>query len=138
MEILILLMVFPVISGIIARYYLKHTYTLKEMGLSIAISLIAISVVFFGSKYQQMMDVEILNGEITGKSRDHGTYLESYSCNCRTVSHGSGNNRYTTTQCDTCYRRHYTVTWSATSTVGTITFDHKDSTSTTVYLSPDP
>lgn len=71
-----------------------------------------------------------VTGQITGKERDHGTYLRSYSCNCRT----SGKS----TTCSTCYERHYTVTWTAESTVGSFTLDHRDSTWRSVYDTPDP
>lgn len=138
MEILILFMIFPVAAGLFARYYLKHTYTWQEFACSLAISLVLMCAVYFTGLYSEMVDTEILNGEIVSKTRDHGTYMESYSCRCRTVTRGTGNNRYTTTTCDTCYRKHYTVKWFADSTVGRIDFGSKDSLSSSVYASPDP
>lgn len=138
MEMFIVFLLVPVVGGLIAKYYWHETFTWQEFGGSILITAVAISAVYFSSLHFQTMDQEIINGEITGKSRDHATYLEAYSCNCRTITHRSGDSTYTTQSCDTCYRRHYTVTWSASSTVGKIVFDHLDSTSSGVYSSPDP
>lgn len=138
MELLIGFLIIPVIAGLFARYYLKSTYTWAEFGISVAVTGAICALVFVLGMYNTMMDTEILNGEIVSKERVHGTYEESYQCNCRTVTHGSGDSEYTTTECQTCWRTHYTVTWSAQSTVGQIRFDHKDSTSRSVYNSPDP
>jgi hypothetical protein len=71
---------------------------------------------------------------VTEKVREHGSYIESYQCNCRTVR--SGNT--TTTHCDTCYRTHYTVDWYLKSTIGNIQIDYADRTSRSVYSLPNP
>lgn len=138
MEILILFMILPVVAGLFARYYLKDTYSWQEFGLSVAITSVIVSVVYFGGLYINMADTEILNGEITSKERVHDSYVRTYSCNCRTVRSGSGSSAISTTVCDTCYEDRYTVTWFANSTVGRIQFDHKDSSSRSVYRTPDP
>jgi hypothetical protein len=134
MEMLLIFLIPAVVAGLFAKYFLHETYTWQEFACSVAITGVIVSVVYFGGLYRNMMDTEILNGEITAKERIHDTYIETYSCNCRSVKSGD---TYIT-QCDTCQRRHYTVTWLAESTVGRIQFDHKDSTSRSVYNSPDP
>jgi hypothetical protein len=93
---------------------------------------------FYGSSAAATADTEIWNGQVTGKDREHGTYEQPYSCNCRTVTTGSGNNQTSTTVCDTCYETHYTVKWTCNSTIGGFTIDSKDSTSSSVYRSADP
>ncbi len=108
------------------------------MCLQIVVVVLAVTAVWQIGKYAQTADTEIWNGSVVSKARDHGQYVESYSCNCRTVTSGSGSNRTSTTECDTCYRDHYTVRWSAKTTVGTVTFDYRDWTSRLVYLLPDP
>lgn len=76
-------------------------------------------------------DTEIWNGKITGKDRVHGSYVRSYSCNCTTDSKNN-------TTCQTCYENHYTVNWSAASTIGGFSIDGADWTSSGVYALPDP
>ena len=83
-------------------------------------------------------DIEIWNGQVQSKHRVHGTYEQSYSCNCRSVSSGSGKDATTTTVCDTCYETHYTVRWDCQTTIGEYEIQKLDSTRTSVYASPDP
>jgi hypothetical protein len=94
--------------------------------------------VFYGSKGVATADTEIWNGMITAKARDHGSYQKPYDCNCRTVTSGSGKNQTTTRVCDTCYEDHYTVNWNCKSTIGSFTIDSADSTSRSVYNTPNP
>lgn len=128
---LIFLLFAPIILPFLGKAVFGREFTWLEVGMTVVVCGLVVSGVWYAGKFSKMADVEILNGEITGKQRDHGTYLESYECNCSTDSKG---NRH----CSTCYRRHYTVDWYATSTVGTINFDHEDSTSMLVYAMPDP
>jgi hypothetical protein len=103
------------------------------------ISAVILSTTFFISRNSQMHDVEIINGRITGKERLHDTYLESYSCNCRTVTRRNSNGTTSSHQeCDTCYRRHYTVDWNAKSTIGSFDIKKLDWTDEDVYRQPDP
>lgn len=82
----------------------------------------------------QTADTEIVNGQVTSKTRDHGTYEESYECNCRTIEVGDTKR----TTCDTCHRTHYTVKWACQTTIGEFRIESLDSTSNLVYLTPDP
>jgi hypothetical protein len=95
-------------------------------------------LVFLASYGSAVHDTEIWNGQVTGKQRVHGHYLRSYSCNCRQVCSGSGNNRSCSTVCDTCYEDRYTVDWSCNTTIGKFTIEHYDRSSRSVYMSPDP
>lgn len=85
-----------------------------------------------------MSETEIINGEITAKKRVHGSYIESYSCNCVTTCRPSGKTTSCSTHCQTCFRTHYTVDWFAESTIGRINLDRNDWTSPAVYALPDP
>lgn len=114
----------------------KRSLAFAAVGLVIS-SLILTSAFYIG-KGAKTSDTEIWNGEITGKTRTHGSYVESYDCNCRTVTSGSGKNATTRTQCSTCYRDHFTVKWVCQSNIGSFTIDYKDWTSRAVYLLPDP
>lgn len=133
-------LILPVVIG------LTLWYTLREdrkdswiLGASnTAVGMVIIIASFAISSGLATSDTEILNGQITSKARVHGTYEESYQCNCRTVYSGSGKDRTSHTECDTCYRTHYTVKWGCESTVGPYQIDAKDSTSSFVYNTPDP
>lgn len=109
----------------------------QKIGFSIGgllISALILIVVFFLGVQSQTSDVEILNGQITGKTRVHDSYQRSYSCNCTTT--GTGSNARTS--CQTCYEDRYTVTWDAQSTVGSFRIDSEDSGSRRVYNKPNP
>lgn len=138
MEGLLILLLFPLAWPFLAKRIWNTTINWQEMVLQIFIVTIITTGVWQAGKYGQTEDTEIWNGQITAKSRDHGQYTESYDCNCHTTCSGSGNNRSCSEECDTCYREHYTVTWAAKSTIGSITFEHLDRTSTSVYATPDP
>lgn len=138
MEILLLLLIIPVVWPVIAKHIWDRDINYQEMALQIGIVSMAVVAMFLIANNSQTHDTEIWNGQVVNKTRDHGQWTESYQCNCRTVTRGSGNNRYTTTVCSTCYRKHYTVTWKAHTTVGKVTIEHLDRTSRSVYKSPDP
>lgn len=82
-------------------------------------------------KVGKTLDIEIWNGQVTGKERVHDHYERSYDCNCTTDEDG-----YET--CMTCYEDRFTVTWRGYTTVGNFTFQHLDRGSRLVYQSPDP
>jgi hypothetical protein len=127
---LVWLLLFPMVWPFIAFMWLRDTICWKEMMLNILIIVIAVSGVWYAGKYHDMSDIEVWNGQITKKNRDHGSYVVTYPCNCRTV------NKSTT--CSVCTQTHYTVDWTADSTAGRIKLDHADWTTSAVYLLPDP
>lgn len=131
-------LIFPITAAVWSLFYLKHKYTLREFAIQIAAQAIIIAVVLAVGSWSQVTDTEIWNGYVISKSRDHGYYKRSYSCNCQQTCSGSGDNRSCSETCDTCYEDRYTVTWSAKTTVADITFDHLDSGSRSVYQKPDP
>lgn len=99
-------------------------------------------------------DVEIWNGVVTAKTRNHGTYDESYNCNCKTKTRrvpysdtvGSGKNARSVTkyrtesyeECDTCYRKWYTVKWNCSTTVGDFSLGKRESQSSSIYEITNP
>lgn len=130
MEFLAILCI-PVIICWISKVVWARDITWGELGASVFISALITAAVLAMGMYSATSDVEVLSGQVTGKTRTEGTYLESYSCHCRRDS--KGNNH-----CQTCHRRHYTVHWDAQSTLGEFGIKSLDSTSSTVYLSSDP
>lgn len=99
---------------------------------------VVIGAGFFASKGSQTADTEIWNGQVVSKERKHDTYERPYECRCRTVTSGSGANKTTSRQCDTCYETRYTVHWNCQTTVGEYTIDSEDSSWRSVYDTPDP
>lgn len=138
METLLLLLLIPVIIALIGKLLYKREFTIFEMGVQAVLPVCLIGVLWFVGTYSQTADIEIWNGQVTEKVREHGSYVESYKCRCRTVYSGSGSNRTSSQVCDTCYRTHYTVDWFLNTTIGKIQIAYKDRTSRSVYNSPDP
>ena len=93
---------------------------------------------FLISSGVQTSDTEIWNGKVLNKERVHGEYQRSYSCNCRQVCSGSGQNRSCSTKCDTCYEDRYTVTWNCNTTVGEYEIAKEDWGNRRVYDLPNP
>ena len=127
----LLLLLVPLIGPFIAKLIWPKDINWTEVGLNIILVAIVVSIAWFGGRYAGMSDTEVWNGELISKARTEGTYEESYECMCTTDSKGNEH-------CSTCYRTHYTVDWDANTTVGGISFDHEDSTWSSVYDTPDP
>lgn len=108
-------------------------------GAYAVVGLAAVCMCFFISTGSKVYDTEVWNGKVTSKARDHGTYEESYDCRCRTVRSRNSDGSYSSRrECDTCYRTHYTVEWTARTTVGEYQIDKLDRLSRGVYGAPDP
>ena len=138
MDYLIWILLFPLAWPFIAQRIWHTKITYAEMAIQIVSVVVITSIVWIIGSWSATLDTEVWNGKVVSKSRDHGSYVRSYDCNCSQSCSGSGSSRTCTTTCQTCYEDHYTVKWWAKTTVGNVTFDSKDSTSRSVYLSPDP
>lgn len=136
----------PVIGGVLIFLLLRKEDFFASWISGIGAMLVGIAVIFMTTAVTRdsaVQDYEIVNGSITGKKRSHGTYEESYDCNCKTVTtytrDANGRSVPTTTRkCETCYRTHYTVSWDAFSTIGSYDIDSRDKLSRSVYDTPDP
>lgn len=135
---LLLLMLIPLGTPWIVKMIFPKEIKWPELAVTIGVTAIVTVVVYFAGIAGATRDHEIWNGLITSKDRVHGEYTESYSCNCHEVCSGSGNNRSCSEECDTCYREHYTVKWTAHSTLKDFLIDSRDSLSTRVYSTPNP
>lgn len=134
----LLTLIGPVIVAIFAKLYYKHEISKRETVAQIAIGVtfgFIVSVLF---SFGQLHDTEIVTGKITDKQRETGSHQESYSCNCRTVTTGSGKNRTSSTRCDTCWRTVYTIDWNLESTIGAIPLASKSSYSSSVWGAANP
>ena len=132
---LLALLAFPLVWPWIAKRIWHQTINWKEMGLQLVIPVLLITIVVALGRYGQTADTEVWNGQVIAKHRDHDYWLESYQCNCVSVSCGKD---CTTQVCQTCFRDHYTVDWYLESTIGKIRLQYMDRTSKSVYKKPDP
>ena len=126
-----LLLLFPLIWPFITKIIWKNDINWQEVAVNIVLVCAVTSIFWHFGKFAGLQDSEIWNGELTSKARTEGSYVRSYECMCTTDSKGNET-------CSTCYEDHYTVDWSANTTVGGITFDSLDSTSSSVYNTPNP
>lgn len=147
---LIWLLLIPVILSAITIYLipriskdqvpLLHTIAISIGGIFVSSAILYGS--FYIGKNTQTADNQIINGEVTGKDRAHGSYKRPYDCNCRSVTRcsGSGKNQSCSSdrKCDTCWEDRYTVKWTCNSNIGAWTIDSRDTTSSSVYMTPDP
>lgn len=118
------------IIAVVLMMKFSNNTSLKENAiLNVVLVFAALGVVFL-SKAGQSLDVEIWNGEVTGKSQERVSCSHSYTCNCRseTTCTGSGQNRScsTSTTCDTCYEHTHDYNWVVHSNIGNQTIDRID------------
>lgn len=119
MENLLILLAFPLAWPWIAKRIWHTDVTWQEMILNIVIVVALSTTVWFLGKNYQTADIEIWNGQVTGKEQDMVSCEHSYSCNCRTDSKGNRS-------CDTCYEHSNDWDWNVETTIGTITIDRID------------
>jgi energy-coupling factor transporter transmembrane protein EcfT len=122
---------------IIAKLIWKKQIVWQESLIHVAVIVPITILLYFIVFHSNVRDYIIVHGFITEKVRDHGSYKESYQCNCTTVCSGSGNSRTCSPSCQTCYRTVYTVNWYVKSTIGNIDIDYSTSYLPTIYLSSD-
>lgn len=139
----------PLICSIITFFIIrKYTNTplLVNIGWILGgflVSMLIIAGAVGASVGYQTADTEIWNGEVVSKDRIHGSYVESYDCNCRDVTeyytdHEGKRKSRSVRKCDTCYRDHFTVEWTCQTTLGTYRIAKEDWTNNKVYSLPDP
>lgn len=131
------------VGTVVGMLKIKVNFKASQLVGSCAVGLLISAMILFGAfslgKGLQTSDIEILNGQVVDKTRTHGHYLRSYSCNCRSETSCSSDGSCTSHQvCDTCYEDRYTVSWDCQSTIGSFRIDHLDRGSRSVYNSPDP
>jgi len=118
-EILLLLLAFPLIWPFLARMIWKTTITWAEMGIQIVAVSALIVGVWFAGQYDATADTEYLNGSVTNKSRVTVSCEHSYDCNCYTTySTDSKGNTTSSTYCDTCYDHYEDYDWNVVTSVG--------------------
>lgn len=131
METFYLLLLIPVLIAAFARWKFEHSITWSEVGVQILFVSLILSGVWWAGKYSKTADVEIWNGEVTEKVRDHSSYQRAYDCFCTTDKDGNRS-------CQTCYETIYTVDWYLRTTIGNIQLAYDESSWRSVYNEPDP
>lgn len=101
-----MLMIIPIIIGVVGLFWSKGRICWKEFLVMQGACIFVISVGYLISQHTGMSDVEVWSGRITNKAKEEVPCSHSYSCNCRTVCHGTGKDRSCHTECDTCYEHH--------------------------------
>jgi hypothetical protein len=131
MENLLWLLILPVTIPFIAAAVLKKSINYQEAIVQAVIMSLLIASAWAVGSWNATSDTEVWNGYIISKSRVHDTYEDPYDCMCTTDKDGNRS-------CQTCYETRYTVDWTAQSTVGNFTFKRLDTSSRSVYNTPDP
>lgn len=108
------------------KFILHKTVTWTEFGISIAVGLLTSAVCIFLTLPFPVMDIEVLNGEVTGKYSKQVSCSHSYPCNPRTVCSRTGKTTSCRTVWSTCYEHSYDMSWRIKSTVGEITIHKED------------
>lgn len=107
----LLLMICPVMIPLICKFLFNNQITIKEFALVVVIPIVIIPILWYSGKSFKTSDTEIINGRITEKVQEEVSCEHSYSCNCRTVTSGSGKDQTTSTVCDTCYEHSHDYDW---------------------------
>lgn len=118
MSTLLLLLVFPIFWPFVAKYIWGHEITIGEMAITVGVAALVVSVGFFGGRYSQTADSEVLNGQVTSKAPERVSCSHSYSCNCSERCSGSGKSRSCSTTCSTCYDHAWDQNWVLRTTLG--------------------
>jgi hypothetical protein len=127
MEMLALLLLFPLLWPFVAKLIWNHHITFGELAINVAIGILIVVLGYLGGKSFQTMDQEVLNGQVTSKSRDKVSCSHSYRCMCvETCSTDSKGNRSCTEICQTCYDHAYDIDWNLATTLGTIEIGRVD------------
>lgn len=127
MESLLFLLVAPVVWPFVAKLIWKREITGKELVINIVIGVFVVGAGWGLGHFVQTDDVEIINGQVTGKDAEEVPCSHSYSCNCRQVcTTDSRGSQSCTTTCDTCYEHQYDVDYTVHTTVGNIPVDRID------------
>lgn len=121
------LLLIPIIIMVVGFFLGKGKITGKEFAAQFGVVVVLVTAGYFIGRWSRTADVELWNGKIARK--DAGTHhcCHSYSCNCRQVCSGSGQDRSCHEECDTCYRHPWTGDnyWSATTTNSEVIFNDR-------------
>lgn len=116
-------MVFFLVIGIvlllvpIGAFLISKQYCWKELAITVAVLFFISGISALICYHSNTSDTEIWNGVVTSKSKERVSCSHSYSCNCRNVCTGSGNNRSCSQVCDTCYEHINDWDWRVNTSI---------------------
>ena len=106
----------PLLPALFLFILFHHRITLKEFSIQVGVQAV-IAGIFVGLIYMQnVSDYEVWNGVVASKKQERVSCSHSYQCNCRSVTHGSGDNQTTSIECDTCYEHTHDYDWAVYTT----------------------
>lgn len=115
---LLLLLFLPLTVPFVAKFVFHRTITWLEFGATVLAVFLIVLCTYQLGKIRSTTDYELWSGQVAEKKQERVSCEHSYSCRCRTVTHGTGKNRYTTTHCDTCYEHSYDFDWAVYASYG--------------------
>ena len=118
-----LLLLIPILWPIATKFIWHNQITWIEMLTNMTATSIIVIVVYYAGAYASLIDTQVINGQVTSKTRDKVSCRHSYSCNCRTTSCGKN---CSTTTCDTCYEHSHDVDWNVHSNIGGLSINTID------------
>lgn len=121
-----ILFIIPALVAIGFFTFTKSTITLKEFLLQMTIQVVIAGVSVYVIYNRNTWDTEVLNGQVTGKSKDRVSCSHSYQCRCYTSCSGSGKSRSCSRRCSTCYEHSHDFSWRVQSDIGTTTISRVD------------
>ena len=108
----------PMVWPWVSKYIWAHAVTVYEVLLHLGIVIVTTAAVFYIGMCGQTVDIEVWNGEVTGKEKAWTSCSHSYQCNCRNESCGKD---CTTYVCDTCYEHSNDWDWNVYSNINDTT-----------------
>jgi hypothetical protein len=110
----LLLMLVPALISIGALIFFKRDDSYGDLAIQLGIVALVMTIGLGIAYWSRTDDIEILDGQVTGKARVQVSCSHSYSCNCYYTTDSKGN---TTEHCSTCYEHPYDVDWEVYSSV---------------------
>lgn len=127
--VLVFMLIVAVVTPLLLKYFKRDAEWL-HIGVLMASFIAVAFLAYYSGKAGKTLDVEIWNGEVTGKEQERVSCSHSYSCNCTTSTScsGSGSSRTcsTSTHCQTCYEHSHDFDWVVKSNIGNVDIDRID------------
>lgn len=98
------------VMGIACKVF-PHEITVKEIIIGVVVQIIVVGSIFYVGMHVNGKSTQVLNGEVTSKSRETVSCSHSYQCNCVTTYSGSGKHRTSSRSCSTCYQHSNDYAW---------------------------
>ena len=114
-----------IFTPFVIKAIFPHKVSISELATTVVITTLAFAMVWHYGRYQQMSDVEIINGSVTRTFSERyicGLQIgcrHSYSCRCRTDSNGNRT-------CDTCWEYPWEKNYYVDSNIGKWEIDRVD------------